>query len=141
MPQSFQEVAVAEPDSEQALAIVFGLNSSEREAYERLCESDGPLSVQELSSELDCALTTAYRIVDSLETHDLVETSTIRDSTCQRSVYDAVDPAVVAQRMEARVDQVYTDCRDAIEAFAADPVADCGLFGADGQSPVDRPES
>jgi len=128
MPQSFQEVAAAEPDPDQALAIVFGLNGSERTAYAALCESDGPMSVQELADELDCALTTAYRIVDTLEAHRLVESKIIRDSTCQRSVYEAADPAVVAERMEAQVDQAYTDCRNAVETFATDPVADCGLF-------------
>ncbi|MEF8882319.1 MAG: helix-turn-helix domain-containing protein [Halapricum sp.] len=134
MAQSIQEVAVSEPGPEQALAIVFGLNSSERDAYERLCRSDEPLSVQDLADELDCALTTAYRIIDTLGAHGLIEESTFRDGTCQRSVYDVIDPEQVAQRMEARVDQVYVDCRGAIEGFAADPVTDCDLFGDDGSS-------
>lgn len=141
MSQSFQEIAVAEPEPEQALAIVFGLNGSERTAYARLCESDESMSVQQLAAELDCALTTAYRIVDALETHDLVESTIIRDSTCQRTVYDAVDPQDVARRMEARVDQVYIDCRDAIEAFATEPVSECGLLGEDDENPIDRPGS
>ncbi|MFW6018454.1 MAG: helix-turn-helix domain-containing protein [Halapricum sp.] len=131
MTRSFQEVAAAETEPEQALAIVFGLNGSERAAYGILCESDESLSVQDLASELDCALTTAYRIVDALEACDLVESATIRDGTCQRTIYDAVDPATVAKRMQARTDQVYTDCQEAIEAFGTNPVADCGLFDAE----------
>jgi len=131
MSRSFQEMAVAETVPEQALEIVFGLNGSERAAYRHLHESDEALSVQDLASELDCALTTAYRIVDTLETHNLVESTTIRDGTCQRSIYDAADPAAVAERMEAQTDQMYTDCRDAIEAFGAGSVADCGLFDSE----------
>jgi len=131
MPQSFQEVAVAEPESGQALAIMFGLNGSEQAAHASLQESDKPMSVQELADELDCALTTAYRIVDTLVTHRLVESKTIRDSTCQRSVYEAADPVAVAERMEAQADRAYTDCRAAIERFATDPIADCELFESD----------
>jgi len=117
MAQPIQEMVVTETTADRALERVFGLNTSEKAVYRELLGAEGPLSAEELAGEIDCALATAYRYLDTLAEHGLVEEVTRPSAPQQPAVYEATDPDEVADLMVECVDRAYQHFSAEIDAF------------------------
>lgn len=117
MAQPIQEMVVTETTADRALERVFGLNTSEQAVYRELLEAEGPLSAEELAGKVDCALATAYRYLDTLTEHGLVEEVARPSAPQQPAVYEATDPDEVADHMEDCVERAYRHFSSKIDSF------------------------
>lgn len=120
MAQTIQEMVVTETTADRALERVFGLNTAEQAVYRTLLEADRSLSAAELAGELDVALATAYRYLETLEEHDLVQAVTRPRAPQEPAVYEATDPGAVADHMAECVERAHRHFSAEIEAFDVD---------------------
>jgi len=123
MAQTIREMVVTEATADRALERVFGLNTTEQAVYRELLAAERPLSAEALASELDCALATAYRYLETLADRDLVTEVTRRSEAQQPAVYEATDPEQVADHMEACVERAYREFSAQIDSFDVDDEA------------------
>ncbi|WEL22711.1 Transcriptional regulator, contains HTH domain [Halorhabdus sp. BNX81] len=124
MAQTFQEIVVTEATADRALERIFGLNTSEQAVYRALLAAAEPLSAEALAAELDCALATAYRYLETLEEHKLITEVTTWAGTQQPAVYEAVGPDRVAERMEDCLERAYQRFSAEIDSVVLD-AEDC----------------
>lgn len=112
---NLEEQVHARSSGDQALEAVFGFTHTERKTYEVVVERDDPATASDIAAELECAQTSAYRYIDTLEATGLIRRVTADYEGTGRSAYVANPPAFVASRMEREVEEVFTRCQAAIE--------------------------
>jgi predicted transcriptional regulator len=127
MAQTIKEMVYSSVSPEEVFESFYGLNHRERKTYEVLLAAAEPLSVETIAERMDCSLSTAYRYIDTLETHNLVHETGLYDGEYLKSGYTAEDPAVIAEHMFDYVDFKVEKCRKNIEAVTGTELedADC----------------
>ncbi|MBS3761229.1 HTH domain-containing protein [Halodesulfurarchaeum sp.] len=118
MAQTIKEMVYSTVSPEEVFESFYGLNHRERQTYEEILAAEEPLSVETIAERMDCSLSTAYRYVDALETHNLVHETGLYDGEYLKSGYTATEPAVIAEHMFDYVDFKYQKCERNIEAIA-----------------------
>lgn len=99
------------------LACVYGLNELETEAYFRLLAAPGA-RMTELADALDRDRTTAHRAVQKLVTLSLAEWERVpMDGGGYHYRYDAAEPELVRERIQARVQRLLRTLEEQVERF------------------------
>lgn len=99
------------------LACVFHLNRLETQAYFSLLERPGA-RMEQIANALDRDRSTAHRAVQRLRDLGLAERETRPlDGGGYCYVYRAVDPAIVRERIEERLDAFETAVREKMDTF------------------------
>ena len=119
MAQTIKEMVYSSVSPEEVFESFYGLNHRERETYETILTADEPLSVEDLADQMNCSLSTAYRYVDTLESHSLVDVTGLYEDDYLKSGYTATDPAEIAEHMFEYVEFKYQKCETNIEAISA----------------------
>ncbi|MFW5965610.1 MAG: helix-turn-helix domain-containing protein [Halodesulfurarchaeum sp.] len=127
MAQTIKEMVYSSVTPEEVFETFYGLNHRERKTYETLLDAKEPLSVESIADRMDCSLSTAYRYVDTLEQHNLVEETGLYEGESPKSGYSAVDPAAIAEHMFEYVEFKVKKCERNIAAISGrtDEDADC----------------
>lgn len=125
MAQTIKEMVYSSVSPEAVFESFYGLNHRERQTYEEILAAEEPLSVESIAERMDCSLSTAYRYVDALETHNLVHETGLYDGEYLKSGYTATDPSVIAEHMFDYVEFKYRKCERNIEAIS-DRTEDAG---------------
>lgn len=126
MGQTIRDQFVSGPTGDRALERIFGVNTAERTVYRYILESEEPKSAAQIATAVDCALTSAYRYVNTLEDRGLIEAVTDRTSAQQPTVYAAEDPDHLADKMQDCVDEAFQTWLDTIEDVAAESTSGAG---------------
>jgi predicted transcriptional regulator len=119
MAQTIKEMVYSSVSPEEVFESFYGLNHRERRTYETILAAETPLSVEDIADRMDCSLSTAYRYVDTLESHSLVHVTGLYEDEYLKSGYTAADPAEIAEHMFEYVEFKYQKCEENIEAISS----------------------
>jgi|GEM_PF-2548992 len=118
MAQTIKEMVHTSVTPAEVFETFYSLNHRERQTYETILDADEPLSVEAIAERMDCSLSTAYRYIDTLEAHELVEKRGLYEAEYLKSGYTAKDPELIAQDMQEYVEFKYEKCQKNIESIA-----------------------
>ncbi len=118
MAQTIKEMVYSSVSPEEVFESFYGLNHRERQTYETILAAEKPLSVEAIAGRMDCSLSTAYRYVDTLRAHNLVDVTGLYKDENIKSGYTATDPTEISEHMLEDVDFKYQKCEKNIEAIA-----------------------
>lgn len=115
---SITEMLEGTADSGELLEQLFGLNRLDRTVYEVLLLADGPRRIDDLAVEVDRDRTSVYRSLTRLRADGFVTRSERSlDSGGYYHVFEAVSPAIVAEKMRQRLNELYATIGPTVAEF------------------------
>lgn len=118
MPEAITTLLEDDVECEFLLDCFHGLTELDRRCFERLVDSDGPLTVDDLAERVDRDRTTAYRSVQRLLDAELVEKRQVSgDGSGYHHVYEPLDPDAIADRMQRELNDYYAEMGQLIGQF------------------------
>jgi predicted transcriptional regulator len=118
MPDSLAKQLRSDIECEGLLECFHGLKPLDRHCFERLVESDEPLTVDEISEAVDRERSTAYRAVQRLLQAGLITEEQINyDQGGYYHVYPPTDPEKISGEMQRMLNDWYAKMGQLIQEF------------------------
>ncbi|MFC7044523.1 helix-turn-helix domain-containing protein [Halobacteriaceae archaeon GCM10025711] len=132
MTDTIADHLASDLDCDVLLTDVCGLTALERDCFQVLEESDAPLRVEAVADRVDRAHSTTYRALRALHREGLLRKEQVCvDGGGRCHVYRPVRSDALACELRDRVDAVYRDIDDDIDAFRRQYARDQVLSPAD----------
>ena len=118
MANSIAEQLTQEIACEGLLECIHGLKQLDKDCYRVLVESDSPLSIDEISEEVDRERSTTYRSIQRLHQAGFVQKDQINyDDGGYYHVFYPTDPSRVANDMQRMLNDWYAKMGQLIREF------------------------
>ncbi|MFC7187556.1 helix-turn-helix domain-containing protein [Halorubrum xinjiangense] len=118
MPDSLAKQLQSDIECEGLLECFHGLKPLDRHCFERLVESDEPLTVDEISEAVDRERSTAYRAIQRLLQAGLISEEQINyDQGGYYHVYQPTDPEKISGEMQRMLNDWYAKMGQLIQEF------------------------
>ncbi|GCF12609.1 transcriptional regulator [Haloarcula mannanilytica] len=118
MPEPIRTMLSEEFECDYLLECFHDLTDLDRACFERLVETDEPVTVDELAEQVERERTTVYRSLQRLLDADLVVQEQVSgEGSGYHHVYDAADPDEVADQMQRELNDYYAMMGQLISDF------------------------
>ncbi len=118
MPDSMIEQLQQDMKCEGLLECFHGLKQLDRDVFQTLVETDGPLTVDEIAAAVDRERSTAYRAVQRLLQAGFIQKEQINyDQGGYYHVYRPTDPSNIADNMQRLLNDWYAKMGQLIQEF------------------------